>query len=251
MERLLSMVIVLCTAACGARETPVELVPMRWAFEPANPNFTTATGWEVQLDEARIGIGAEYVYAPQAEKQGALALLSHAFVSVAHAQGGLDPGNGRRVMAELLEPFVADLLAPESTAAPPVQAEVGEFDAWTVELSDAAAGLDGLHGASAYVRGQAIRGDQHIRFEAAPSFGADPTLRRIELPFHDGRLDLATVLSLSFQPAVWFAQCEFERLQPAAADEVVTATDNDEVGRALAIGMRDPESLGLTVSIAL
>jgi hypothetical protein len=240
------MSLALCAAACGG-DTSGQLVQVGWRFEPADGHFTTRTGWDVTLDEARLGIGAAYLYAPQDEQQSAVARLSRAFVSIAHAHGGVDPESGRRVLAELLDPVSIDLLSADATTLPRTAAETGSIDALTVELSDAAAGLDGLHGGSVYVRGEAVQGDRHVRFEAMPVFGSDLKLRRVQLLGLHGELNRDAALVIHTDPSVWFAQCEFDRLQPSAADGLVTAGMDDEVGRALAIGVRDPEALQLSV----
>lgn len=240
------MAVLLCAGCAG--ETPGRVVQVRWQFERGSRadhrQFSTETGWEVTLEQARLGIAAIYAFAPAADKQAAVAWLERAFVAKAHAHGGLDAESGRRIRAELLETVVVDLLDSEPLTLPRTEAEAGALDGLKLEL---VASSPELAGAAVRVRGEAKRGEQHVRFDAPIVWSAGAKARSVELTGFAAAIDEGVELRLHIDPSVWFKHCEFDRLTPSAADELLTVGADNQVGRALLIGVRSPEAFEFSV----
>jgi hypothetical protein len=235
---------VLLGAACGA-QTSGRIVEVAWQVDKAaHATFETDSGYELQLEEARLGIGAAYAYAPLEDKLKATAWRWLTGVSVAHAHGGLDAETGRRVRAELLESVVVDLLDPEPQALPPIAAEAGAIDAVKLELAKSgAAAHESLHGGSAFLRGRAQRDGTTLRFQAVVALDAALKARSIDLTGLSGTLDEGAVLHVRVDPAVWLEHAAFDRLAPADSEEVVEISADSQIGRALAIGVRSPQAI--------
>ena len=116
MRKWIMAAVLLCTGCAG--ETPGKVVHVRWEFEQGSQGehrqFSTETGWEVTLERAELVIAAIYAFAPAPDKQGAVAWLERAFVSVAHAHGGLDAKDQCCVRAGIRCPQRSDLPSVQS-----------------------------------------------------------------------------------------------------------------------------------------
>lgn len=236
--RNLLLVSLLC-AACTA-ETPGESVQVNWVLDQderaENTDFETAAGFAVHLDEARVDLASVYLYAPPSARLSAIAWLERGLVSVAHAHGGVDNEKGRRVLAEWTKPMNIDALGGSPVPLSKVAAEGGTVDAVKLEFKK---------GVIARVRGSAERAGKHWRFEAEvdPEEAIARTVELIEL---DETLEEDAVVHVSVQPKAWLQLCDFSRLGEGApnadAAEVVKATTDDQVGRAISIGVRSPNA---------
>jgi len=242
------------TCACGS-DTQGELVQVSWQLDQNsgdNADFSTATGYEVHLDQAVVGLGAAYAYSPLADSQSAVAQLL-SFTSVAYAHGGLDAESGRRVLAELpsgAAPLAIDALAQEAITLPTTTAEAGAMEALKLELAAAGSiSAEPLSGAVLLVRGQATREAQSLHFSA--TLDSVPT-NTIDLTGLSAELSAYAVLHIQVHPRAWLDHCEFAELAPttsdaAATDAEIVAPADSQMIRALQIGVRNPEAWGLTV----
>jgi hypothetical protein len=240
--RYSSLVAAVSFAACTS-ETSGERVQLHWVVEQATDpsDFTTSTGFQVHLDEARVELASVYLYAPPSARLSALAWLERSVVSVAHAHGGLDNEKGRRVLAELTKPLSIDALADAAVDLEETSGEGGAVDAVKLAFVD---------GAVAHVRGRANRDGYFWGFEA----DIDPdesVLRTVELIELDDTLAQGSVVQISTQPKTWVDLCDFSRLgagveDPEAVETFEIAADN-QVGRALSIGVRSPDAFKVEV----
>jgi hypothetical protein len=222
-------------AACDS-ETSGELVQVSWQLDQNsagdNADFTTATGYDVHLEQAVIALGAAYAYSPTSTSQSAVAQLFR-FSSVAHAHGGLDAEAGRSVLAELpsgVAPIAIDALSPEVIPLPSVMAEAGSVEAVKLELAEAGS-LDAapLQGAIAFVRGRATNAEHSLHFSATVS---EASPRNIDLTGLQQSLGPRSVLHIQVHPSAWFEHCDFGQLQPATSEELTVAPADSQIGRA-------------------
>lgn len=230
---------VLC-AACVS-ETSGERVQVTWVVDQgAQADFETKTGYRVQLDQARLELESVYLYAPPRARLSALAWLERSFVSVAHAHGGIDNEKGRRVLAEWTEPISVDALGDNPIELSETAGEGGTVDAVKLRLKD---------GVVAHVRGRAERDGKHWRFEAEIVPGEE-VARTVELIEREHTLREGSVVHVGVQPQAWLDLCEFSRLgegSDEAESEPVRVEADDQVGRALSIGVRSPNAFSVYV----
>lgn len=231
---------VLLGAAC-ASETTGERVRVHWVLDPGivaeHAELETQAGYRVTLEEARIDVQSLYLYAPPSARLGALAWLERGFSSVAHAHGGIDNEKGRRVLAEWTKPLTIDALSGAPVELSYTDAEGGTVDAVKLLLKD---------GAVARVRGQAERDGQRWRFEAEVTPDED-VARSVELIELEEALEANARVHIRVEPKVWLDLCEFSRLVENAADEVITVQADNQVGRALSIGVRSPSAFSVYI----
>jgi hypothetical protein len=213
---------------------------MDQALQEERADFQTATGYQVHLDEARLELKAVYLYAPAAARLSALAWLERSLVSVAHAHGGVDVEKGRRVLAEWTKPMTVDVLSDSAVRLAETDAEGGEVDAVKLQLADAAV---------AHVRGHAERDGKHWYFEADVEPSTD-VQRHIELVDLGETLAQGSLVQVTVHPKTWLDLCEFEDLDDAGdQDSTFTAvTKDDQVGRAIDIGVRSPNAFDVTIA---
>ncbi len=220
----------LCFAACVSPTAgvPIELT---LAFEGLGPSsFVTASGWEVELTEARASIASIYAYAPAGET----ALLDVIGPARAYAHGGTDLLDGHLVRAELLDAQELDALAAPVDVAT-VDGLAGNLEALTIVLGDAS-------GPSVWASGTARRDDDEITFELALDLG-DERLRRIEGADvdPDAALDEGSRLVVGADASAWLAEADFTGLASGAIAE------GTEPHRALYLGARSAASWGARV----
>jgi hypothetical protein len=198
--------------------------------------FETETGFRVQLDEARIELASVYLYAPPTARLSALAWLDRNLVSVAHAHGGIDNERGRRVLAEWTKPMSIDALDGSAIELAETTAEAGTVDAVKLLLEP---------GLVARVRGRAERDGQRWHFEAEV-IPDEQVTRAVELIELEQTLEQNSVVHVRVQPKAWLDLCEFSRLGEASEDVVSVEADN-QVGRALSIGVRSPNAFSVYI----
>jgi hypothetical protein len=232
---------VLLACACGG-DTAGQSVAIQWALgaESVEREFVTDTGWQVQLEEAHLGIEAVFAIAPSADQPGAVARLSRLLVPVAHAHGGYDDANGRRVRAELLDLIALDALADAPDELGVESAEAGAIETIKIELVRTRDKLpSSLHGHAAWARGSAEREGTRVSFEGGVSFADQEPARRVETRAKFSLSEGGT-LRVGVRPSEWFRHAEFDRLPEAADGAPRAITSGDQVGRAFQIGARSP-----------
>ncbi|MCU0674460.1 MAG: hypothetical protein MUE69_16915 [Myxococcota bacterium] len=214
-----------CNAGTGGRLVPVEL---RLVGDPSATRFTSALGFDVVLEEAELVVGPLYAFAPADEP---ITRRSHALRSIAHAHGGLDPLDGRKVRAELLDRVAVDALADEPVAFETL-AEEGAIDELRVGLEAEPSQLDGH---LARVVGTATRDGVTYAFEAFVDVGASPNERRVLVPFV-AELTEGSLLTLRLDPRAWLDGVAFDRL--GACEAPCGFAGGSQAATAAALGVR-------------
>lgn len=220
------------TLAVASACVPTAGVPitLTLAFEGSERSFVTASGWEVELTEARAVLGPVYAYAPS----GATALrraLGPA-QALAHAGHLID---GRVVRAELLEPRVIDALAPVADVAT-LDGLAGELDALRITLAPGDTGGP-THGHVAWVAGVARREGEAVAFEGGLDLEGD-RLRTIDgvAAGEGATLDEGARLVVGADARAWLAEADFSALAGGAI------TADSQPHRALYLGVRSAAS---------
>ncbi|MCB9602747.1 MAG: hypothetical protein H6722_11245 [Sandaracinus sp.] len=192
-----------CSSGTGGRLVSIR---MRLSGDASATRFTTSLGYEIALDEAELVLGPIYAFAPADE------LVTHRWWrSVAYAHGGLDPLDGRKVRAELLERVVVDALSDEALVFD-AAAEEGAIDELRLGLESDGAVLDGH---VAHVVGTATRDGVTSAFDAWLDVGATDTERRVLVPFV-AELHEASVLGVRVDARAWLDGVAFDRLGECA-----------------------------------
>jgi hypothetical protein len=214
-----------CNSGTGGRLVPIEL---QLVGDPSAARFTTALGFEVALDEAELVVGPLYAFAPADEP---IARRSHTALSVAHAHGGLDPLDGRKVRAELLDRVLVDALSAEPIPFETL-AEEGAIDELRVGLEAEPSRLDGH---LARVAGTATRDGVTHAFEAFVDVGASPNERRVLVPFV-AELTEGSIVELRLDPRAWLDGVAFDRL--GLCESSCDFPDGSQAATAAALGVR-------------
>jgi len=237
----------LAAVACGG-ETAGEVVTIEIALKSAPSegdsvsDFETNTGYTVALEEASVRLGPLFAFAPEpmARARPSLRqLLSEAFVSVAHAHGGVDLVSGRMVRAEWLEPETLDALDTDAFVLGEIEAEQGVIDAITLELAREAS-----EGAQVELRGTAARDGETVAFEGSLTLGDDPLERRVELVHEHIELTAGGRLTIVVHPNAWLRGAELDRA-PVDGDGVASLTQDSQPGRAFEIAARSPAAFSI------
>lgn len=239
--RYLVLAAALCTAC--ASETVGESVQVHWVLdqdlEAEHADFETDSGFQVHLDEARIELASVYLYAPPIARVSAIAWLERSLVSVAQAHGGVDNEKGRRVLAEWTKPTTVDALGGSPVELEETAGEGGTVDAVKLVLKA---------GVVAHVRGSAERAGKHWSFEADVSPAEDVT-RAVELIELEERLAQDSVVHVRVQPKIWLNWADFSRLASSAdADDASEVSPDNQVGRAISIGVRSPKAFRVYIA---
>lgn len=241
----------LAFAACGT--TGGQPATGELFLVPSDGAFTTATGWDVVLDEVRLVAGSLYVYAPAGDTMASLSPLGP---SIALAHGGHDPFGARRVRMEWLGPSALDLLAAEPASLGAMDGSVGPatdttlaFDALEGELASPGGPTHAHHAWIAGTASRVVSGTtETIAFEGGLDVEIGGTENLIEAIASDATVATDGRWSLSVDLSRWLDQAHFERL-PEAETRVVTPSS--QVGIAWELGFRDPASFTLTYQPAL
>lgn len=224
-----------CGAGTAGKLVDVELMVMTEQEPGREPGtFTTQTGFEVVLSEAKVALASILVYAPENEARSSLRAF---WLGRARAHGGFDPFNGRRVRLEYAEPLTVDLLADEPRSLGMVTAESGAIASTTLLFADRVEGRLG----QAYVRGTATRDGEQIAFEGALALDDEALLRRVDGVHSEGELAAGGTLTLLFKPKLWFDEAHFERLE-SAADGERQITPSTQVHTAWSFGARSTKA---------
>ena len=235
----LSCSAVLLAMACGQTEGQVVTVDVALETSDAPTSFTTNTGWEVRLDEARIALGPLFAFAPRFE--GRTMATLHAFLfPVARAHGGTDPLNGRRVRAEWLSQVAFDATpGTNPLVLGTIEAESGQVDAVTITLDPpGSANAAAMHDHHLWARGEASKGDRTIRFEGGLDIPDEGLSRRVEDIPIDAFLEEGGRWTITVRPEEWFQDADFDRLTEQSADGVYLITPESQVRSAWFLGAR-------------
>ena len=233
----LSLGLALAPGGGAVSGTRGELVEAEWAFVGgASGDAPLGVGrtlydpaWTIELEEARVVLGAAYVFPPPA----VAARWGLPFVSTARAHAGDDNLFAVNALAEHRDQVVVDALSPEPTVVGPVLAESGAASIVTVWIDaprGALAGADGpTHGHHGWVRGVARQGETELRFEAGLRLEDTPLSQRVDrIPLGEGaavtRGSRVVVEALASE---WLQQIDFTSLLADGALEV----DPDGVAR--------------------
>lgn len=239
--------------ACGT--TGGRPISLSLAVERSGPaSFTTATGWDVVLDEAHLLVGAVYAYAPE----GAVASirrLERLLVPVARAHGGVDPYGGRVVRCEWLSQVAVDLLAPAPTSLGVGHGSFGAASDATV-LLDAPAGAladpsGPLRGHHAWVAGTATSPSTgaSIAFEGGLDISDEGTARLVEGIALAATLDDGGEVRMAVALSRWLDAVHFDRLLDAgAAPRALAEGTQGHVAWLLAV--REPRTWSTTYAAA-
>ncbi|MBN8615546.1 MAG: hypothetical protein J0L92_33430 [Deltaproteobacteria bacterium] len=245
-------------AACGT--TPGEPATATLRLAPSSSSFTTATGWDVVLDEAVLVAGSAYFYAPSGDTMASLerSLRESLGVPVAHAHGGHDPFGSRPVRLEWLGPTSLDLLGADTIDIGAMDGSVGA----SVEVTLAFEPLSGAlleasspaHGHHAWVAGTATRtvegSTETIEFAGGFDFASGGTENLVEAIPAPAAVAADGTWTLHVALARWLDQARFERL-PEGPNAARTITPSTQVGLAWDLGLRDPTDYELTYEARL
>lgn len=242
-------------SACG--QTRGAPATARLLLEGSSGRFTTTTGWDVALDEARLVVDALHVFAPAGDRSAALEqrrwrdLRSWIGPSVALAHGGHDGFGERGVRIEWLGPSALDLLAEGPSEIGPMDGSVGVTDeallAFGVLPEDLARSDGPTRGHHAWISGTASRTregvTETIAFEGGRDFTVGGTDHLIEAIAADALVEAEGRFHLRFELARWLDQAQFDRL-PAGSPATIAPTS--QVGIAWDLGLRDPRGILLS-----
>jgi hypothetical protein len=210
--------------------------------------FTTATGWDVVLDEAHLLVGAIYAFAPEG-LSARFERLERLLVPVAYAHGGLDAYLGRAVRCEWLSQADVDLVSSEATSLGSGAGSYGLADEGTVLLDaprGALASADApLRGHHAWISGTATRDATTIAFEGGIDVEDEGTARLVEgIPLGE-TLDDDGEVRVHVDVERWLDAVHFERLPDAgAAPRVMSPGTQGHTAWLLAL--RDPHDWSMT-----
>jgi hypothetical protein len=224
--------------ACGSTEGSVVTIEVVLEAPSSPSTFTTSTGWEVRLDEARIAMGPLFAFAPRFDGS-AIAAIRSFLLPVAHAHGGTDPLNGRRVRAEWLPQVAFDAISKEPLLLGAVEAESGLVDAFSVTLDPPASSQAAiLHGHHLWVRGEAIKDSTSIRFGGGLDIPDEGLSRRVENIPIDAFLEEGGRWVVTVHASQWFQDAQFDGLTEQDGEGVFLITPESQVRRAWFLGAR-------------
>src|SRR5690606_27944659 len=107
----LAATLLVASFACSSGTTGrVVAIDARFVGDPSATSFDTSLGFDVTLERAELVVGPVYAFAP-ADEPIATRPRALRLRSVARAHGGLDPLDGRKVRAEVLERVLVDALS--------------------------------------------------------------------------------------------------------------------------------------------
>jgi len=234
----LSWPVAFLAAACGETEGQIVTVDVALEASDSPGSFTTNTGWEVHLEEARIAISPLFAFAPRFQG-GAAAALRSFLMPTARAHGGTDPLNGRRVRAEWLPQVAFDALATDPLVLGSIQAESGAVDAVTVTLNPPEPGnATTMHDHHLWARGEATKDGETIRFEGGLDIPDEGLSRRVENIPIDASLDEGGRWTVTVRASEWFQDAQFDRLIEQNAEGVFSITPESQVRSAWLLGAR-------------
>lgn len=231
------LVAALCWAACGEGEVAERAISFGFAVEAAEEGgvFTTDSGWEVELDEARVFVGALQMYGNPPPSAWRFPRL----VRRAWAHAGFDRFDGGTLRGEWLGQAAVDLLPPGPHDIATLRGIAGPVRSANLELPPAPAGEGKLAGFHAWVSGTARRGEESLRFAGGldlPDQG--PMSRRVAGIPVDFDVDDHAEVVLRVHLRRWFDDADFATLPDPVVDEVRPIESDSQVARAWRLGIR-------------
>jgi hypothetical protein len=217
---LLLVPAVACDPAAG-REATVSMRLSSSRRDGGPPRrFTTAAGWDVTLEEARIALGPIYLY----ENAPADALNEHWWrldrlvLPVARAHAGDQQFSGGAVLAEYVGQVAFDALGAAPVDLGTTTATVARARSFSVRLDPpSATNREATRGHHLWARGQAAKDGATIAFEGGLDLAQAGTQRRVDGLDLEADLDDGGTFTLVVHPEAWFDQADFSSL-PAPAE---------------------------------
>lgn len=213
---------IVSSTGCGDTSGTHAHFTMEFVADAGEATFTTSTGWQVELTSACAHIGPVYLFgketAPQASllDRAASLLEGRAFAHVGDELGGA-PVRGEWLSRESVR------IVPAQTKRSPVLDGHGGELAWlTYELARPRTETNAdacLHGAAAYVVGEAVKGTERIAFEGALTPDASDHGHFVQKLPLEGALADGAIVRLAIRPSAWFDGAHFDRLPAAPAGE--------------------------------
>jgi len=246
----------LAPVGCAVSGTGGELVELELGFAggavdgaPLGAGTTLYDpAWTIELTEARVVLGAAYVF-PPAE----VASWRLPFVRRAYAHAGDDNLFAVNALAEHREQVVVDALSDEPMVVGPLLGEAGAaanasvwIDAPRGELAGEGGPTHGYHG---WVAGVARRGDEEVRFEAGLTLDDTPLSQRVDnIALGDqARVSEGSRVVIEVLASQWLQQIDFDALRADGdlepdPDGVVRPVAPHPFQRAWVIDFHDPDA---------
>lgn len=228
-------------AACGTTPGRVITVMLR-ARADGSPSFTTATGWDVTVTEARLVLGPVYILAPRTT-----ALLQLFQMPVALAHGGADEYATLGIRAEWLDQISLDMLATEPTI-------LGEGNGVAGAIGDAEVDIDppgtaissATHGHQAWLVGTASMGATMIPFEGGLDIADLTIARRVQGIPCSGDVDDGSELTVGVHLHSWLDRMDFDRLPAPSSGAVREIVPGTQPYNAWLLGARTSTAFAIT-----
>ncbi len=168
--------------------------------------------WAIELSEARLVVGAAYVFPPTR-----ITDIGHILSPAkAYAHAGDDNLFAVNALAEYREQFVVDALSPEPLVFGPLLAEAGEAAEVSVWIDAPRGELSGpsgpTHGYHAWIRGVARQGDREVPFEAGLTLEDTPLQQRVDniAIRGDGEVTAGSRVLIEVLAGTWLGQVDFD-----------------------------------------
>ncbi|AKT39439.1 hypothetical protein [Chondromyces crocatus] len=254
---LLGGLVALWASACapdtGGRMIGLQIA-VRAEADEAQPlgRFTTATGWDVTLDEALAAVGPVFIYenAPVYARRDERFAPLRWLVPLAHAHPGDSHYDGGVAKGEWLGQTMLDLLDPSSYPTVDAPGIAGEARSITVHLDpprSSLAGRERLRGHQFYVSGVAEREGQRVPFAGGLDLPAEGDQRRVQGIPLSGVLDDGSRLVVAVHPSSWLREARFEELlgEEPGEDGRYPIPKGSQIERAWYIGARSLAPAGV------
>lgn len=203
--------------------------------------------WDIELTEARLVVGAAYVFPP-----APVVSQNWSFPKSAHAHAGDDNLFAVNAMVEHREQLVVDVLSDQPIVVGPLLGEAGAAESvsvWIDAPRGELAGADGpTHGFHGWVAGTATRGDEVVRFEAGITLEDTPLSQRVDrIPLGGGTLQARGRVVIEVLAGAWLGQIDFDSMLSDGAlepdeDGVVRPSAPHPFQRSWLIDFHDPDA---------
>lgn len=230
-----------CDPAAGREATvSMRLAAARRDGGPPT-QFTTSSGWDVTLSEARVALGPVYLYenAPADALNEPWWRIDRFLVPSARAHAGDQQFFGGAVLAEYVAQVAFDALSTTPLDLGTTTATVARARSCSLRLDPPnAANLDALHGHHLWARGQATKDGATIEFEGGLDLAETGTQRRVDGLAIEADLDDGGAFTLTVHPEAWFDQADFSTLAAPQEGTTREITSASQVRGAWFIGAR-------------
>lgn len=225
----------LLISSCGESGTGGESITFRLGFEAMAPEgetldtFTTAHGWEIELQRAEIAVGPLYLYTKQAPTASLIDQVKQLVIAKAHAHSGFDNYDGGEVRGELLEPVIVDLLDTDIQWQEGLRGLAGPVRSVSLELASIASAP--FLGGQAFMEGVARKDGEEVPFAGVLRLENDPKVRRVNGLPASLELQSGSEVVVEIHPVHWFGRIDFSSLPEKGISE------NSDAHRAWARGV--------------